>query len=106
VTQLASTFLLPNSVQVSTVTEDEDSTHTHVRQEIAYVAPDDIFVGATQLFMRAFEDDPQAKIIAFFPTAREVGVFSSMVSSSFRLAVDLCANADVLIAHATLGGIE
>lgn len=77
--QLAATFLLPNHVNISTVAENEDSTHSHVRQEIAYVDPVDLYAAAASLVTDALVADPNGKVIAFFPTAREVALFSELV---------------------------
>ncbi|KAF8321629.1 DEAD-domain-containing protein [Clavulina sp. PMI_390] len=78
VQKLAATFLLPTHVNISTIAENEDSTHEHVPQEVAFVEPNDLYGAAVTLIDAAFKENPKAKIIAFFPTAREVGLFFEM----------------------------
>jgi ATP-dependent RNA helicase MSS116 len=80
--------LLPSHKYISTVTEEEESTHAHVTQKYL-VAPFKSHLSVLAAFiekqlsiMRKEEgEDGTMKIMVFFPTARSTGFAAELVCS-------------------------
>lgn len=80
-TQLSKAALLPEHQYISTVNEEEQSTHEHVKQEVVLVPQSDILPVSAALIHAAGVANPNAKLIVFLPTARQTGIAAEIVSA-------------------------
>ncbi|KAF9520458.1 hypothetical protein BS47DRAFT_1387102 [Hydnum rufescens UP504] len=81
VQRLSSAALLPTYRYISTISETEQSTHEHVKQEVAVVNSANILTAAMSLLHDALSASNTSKIIAFLPTARETGLFAELFAN-------------------------
>lgn len=71
-----------NCVFINTLKPGEENTHEHVPQEYAVVPMVDMFTATVALLKQAFDQDPtNTKVILFFPTARQTGIFYSFLQN-------------------------
>lgn len=80
---MAKITLLPNHKFISTITDDEQNTHQHVKQEYLITPHADVLPLASRLIsdliVQGDRDGKPQKLIVFLPTAREVGIAHDLV---------------------------
>ena len=71
--------LLPTHKHISTLSETDTATHTHVKQYTLVVPPTEGLAVLAQLLAQWTRNDSHAKVMVFANTARATGVMAQMV---------------------------
>lgn len=71
-----------NCVFINTLKPGEENAHEHVPQEYVIVPLTEMFTATVALLKQTFDKDPiNAKVILFFPTARQTEIFNSLLQN-------------------------